>query len=130
MFITSYVGCYPRNPGARQFIANPGDYDPATITSEVCKLKCGKLGYTYAGLTQGMLCLCGNTLTTTAVTDTYCSQACFGNPAEFCGASLYYSVHTTPQLLTGFTISVPGMNPCMQEREGKREKERGKGERL
>lgn len=121
IYFKGYVGCYPRNPAARQFIVNPGDYDPNTMTPNICKLKCGNLGYTYAGLTQGMLCLCGNTLTTVAVTAAYCSQPCLGNPAEFCGASLYYSVHTTPQLLTGFTISVPGMNK--QERERERERD-------
>ncbi|KAK3095135.1 hypothetical protein FSP39_010684, partial [Pinctada imbricata] len=107
-----YYGCYPETPESRQFGANPGNYNPATINPTHCENLCGNRGYPYAGLTAGKVCLCGRVITQGAVADPLCSQPCPGDTSHTCGSPTqpwYVSVYSTPTILTGFGILQPGV---------------------
>jgi len=103
-------GCYEDPPDTRTLGINPGNYDPATITPTICSQLCGQTGYSYAGLSAGKVCLCGQTLPPNSVSASLCTQSCPGDNTAKCGssASSYYaSVYSASAVLTGFVISPP-----------------------
>lgn len=100
---TAYQGCYQDSPVSRELYVNPGNYDPSSIDATECENLCGRQGYRYAGLTAGKVCLCGQTITSSATG--ICDVTCPGDITQFCGTSdIYHSVYTAPVKMTGFKI--------------------------
>ena len=106
VLLLAYSACYPETPTARQLAVNPGNYDPATLTSVGCEDMCSNEGSPLAGLTAGKICFCGSTLTEASASEGACVQTCAGD-GEKCGTDgepPYDSVYTTPTVLNGFKI--------------------------
>ena len=89
-----YTGCLVDQPSPR---ALSGDqyYDPSTMTIESCQNYCYSEGYLFAGLEDGELCYCDNSIHGQPVTANAsdCNLPCKGNPAEICGAENRLSVY-------------------------------------
>ncbi len=55
-------------------------------TRENCQAICEKTsGYLYAGVAFGWGCYCGNSLSATPNSESYCNEECFGDHNEVCG---------------------------------------------
>lgn len=72
------MGCYVIDEEQRLFISSPGDYDMHDISPLHCLRQCGRK-YRYAGLQEGNICLCANSLPATAVDDSECNSTCLGS---------------------------------------------------
>ncbi|KAL5017875.1 hypothetical protein ScPMuIL_003597 [Solemya velum] len=108
---TAYLGCFVRSWQGLDFRVNPGVYDIQTVTDDTCGFECGRMGYNYAGLTSGAVCLCGNNVPgdVQTVSDNNCSLVCPGVGTSTCGSHTYVSVYTTPDTLTALDIIGPGV---------------------
>ncbi|KJE05540.1 transmembrane receptor [Cryptococcus gattii NT-10] len=100
-----YLGCF-KDAGSNMAFTNYYTYHITSMTVETCKAACVELGYLYAGVTDGYQCRCGDNYpqTTQMVSDLYCTQACYGNASETCGAGGY---------LEGYDLSDMTVAPVM-----------------
>lgn len=55
-------GCYKDDLQNPEFVISPGGYDPKLINPSACSALCQGHGYLYAGVQEGRLCLCSNTI--------------------------------------------------------------------
>jgi glucan endo-1,3-alpha-glucosidase len=83
--VGSYQGCY--NSTSSPILSGSTTIDAANMNQEDCIELCSYSGYTYAGLTNGTTCLCGNSLlgTTALQCESLCTSGCAGNIAQSCG---------------------------------------------
>ncbi|XP_030839695.1 galectin-3-binding protein-like [Strongylocentrotus purpuratus] len=111
---SGYTGCYPYPASA---ISALGDLQPpcenglqdSTVPNCVSLCHSSTGSYTYAGLYQGNMCLCGKASTTidqsTKEADRLCSSPCTGRTIETCGGAnhialfnILQDVQNQPQL--------------------------------
>jgi len=63
LFKLVYFGCYNDGYSSGLFTTVPTFMSPSSeATVEKCMMLCSNQGYTYAGITQGQYCECGNTI--------------------------------------------------------------------
>ena len=101
-------GCYAETGSGQPRLLNLASYADDAMTVESCSAFCAK--YQYFGVEYGRECYCGNSLTTTPVSDADCNMKCAGKSTEFCGAGNRLDIYTNPRISaapTPATLSVP-----------------------
>ncbi|KAF0290153.1 hypothetical protein FJT64_011623 [Amphibalanus amphitrite] len=78
---------YPNDP---DFRVSPGDYDPTQLSPDICKVRCQALKFMYAGVKNGMFCLCSSVLRIERVSASLCSVPCTDGSGETCGGEGEY----------------------------------------
>eukprot|EP00057_Strongylocentrotus_purpuratus_P013635 XP_011668109.1 PREDICTED: cell wall integrity and stress response component 3-like [Strongylocentrotus purpuratus] len=110
---TGYIGCYPSLTSVLVDLQIPCEYgldDSPDLTIPNCVSFCKhtNVTYTYAGLYQGNMCLCGNPSTTTSqadrVRDRLCSSTCAGRNIENCGGDSHIAMFNVSSYLSGTRI--------------------------
>ena len=89
------MGCF-QDSAARDL---PTEIDVRPLTVEGCVFKCGRLGFSMAGVQSSSLCFCGTTYSRYGrLRNEQCNMRCTGNYKEICGgflrSSLYYTGKT------------------------------------
>lgn len=90
-----FMGCF-QDSAARDL---PTEIDVRPLTVEGCVFKCGRLGFSMAGVQSSSLCFCGTTYSRYGrLRNEQCNMRCTGNYKEICGgflrSSLYYTGKT------------------------------------
>ena len=78
--------------------SSPGNYEPAKLIPHSCATLCSSIGANVAGVTNGRVCVCGNTMQTSFTPGT-CDQQCAGNSNILCGGQTAFNVYNTSTLL-------------------------------
>lgn len=87
---SSYVGCY-KDSSFRIFPHYTGSFSYMTI--DVCRNRCYRDGYKYAGLQRKNACYCGDGDYDKYGESTDCVDSCAGNENEICGGNWASSVY-------------------------------------
>ena len=61
-----------------------------------CITFCNSTGYAYAGLQEGIRCVCMNEHPMTKTTPERCDMACYGDGSKLCGGQWTMDVHQNP----------------------------------
>lgn len=85
----AYQSCWTDDVNARSLTGSVLRADDMTV--EACAAFCQ--GYHYFGVEYGRECYCGNQLCGQAAPESDCSELCFGNAAEWCGAPSRLNVY-------------------------------------
>ncbi|KAH6893527.1 hypothetical protein B0T10DRAFT_592516 [Thelonectria olida] len=88
----TYYGCWSEGSNGRA-LSSDSTNSGTSMTNEACVAYCQKGGYAYAGTEYSAECYCGNSITSTNITDiTQCSMKCSGDKSSYCGAGNRLSV--------------------------------------
>ncbi|XP_041364430.1 uncharacterized protein LOC121379844 [Gigantopelta aegis] len=103
----SQIGCYREERRQRYFADSPGDYDPATVTPNICASKCGAFQFSYAGLTSGKYCFCANNLPPISRKGTAgdCDLTCPGDNTASCGSLSHVDIYLTTTAVSGLSLT-------------------------
>ena len=97
---TGYIGCYSNPKDATQGLQGTSvySYSDYSITIPACLQACANRNHTWASLTQGKTCYCGDGSLNLGqgmfVPDATCIVACGGNSSQICGYTYGDSVYS------------------------------------
>lgn len=92
-----YAGCYQEAIGARDLAVAAPIPDSTQLTPLLCVGHCYALGFALAGLQQGQLCMCGDTVGANSVVASQdkCTLPCPGDASQVCGGTSASAVFKT-----------------------------------
>lgn len=108
-----YKGCYQEGSGKLALAANR--WSETNLTPQLCVNQCSELGYAYAGLEKGTVCMCDNVFNGgQLLPDSQCPAPCGGNMTQTCGnaASTALDLYVTKGVATVTPLTIAASKPA------------------
>ncbi|EPS36071.1 hypothetical protein H072_10524 [Dactylellina haptotyla CBS 200.50] len=93
-----FAGCYLENTANNHILQSASKTDATGMTVEICQDNCFGAGFSFAGITNGTICACGNGFADSwseTLDDSGCAITCPGNSAETCGGTGAFEVYVS-----------------------------------